>query len=289
MERALTEPGLGYYATSVMRPTRGGDFLTAPELHPCFGRCVGRALTTRWSSVGSPSHFRIREYGAGRGVLRDAVLDGLAADRSGLARIIEWQLVDVPGRHPEASDARTDVVVANEYLDALPVHRLVVVDDSLREAWVTWDGDRFGWAIGDLSSPTLADPLRAAGVALRDGQVMEVRPGVGDWVAEVARLAASGLILVIDYGHETAELYGPRRRAGTLLTYRDHTVGDDPLVAVGHQDITAHVDIGELRRAAQANGFQQSTDMTLGNWLVEQGLGQLLSDLGRDSATDPQA
>lgn len=288
MERALTEPGLGYYATSELRPTRAGDFLTAPELHPFFGRCVGRALTARWTEVGSPARFVVRESGAGRGTLRDTVRAGLRADGSGLAGAITWLPVDLPGRHPDTDGARADVVIANEYLDALPVHRLVVVDGAVRESWVTWREGGFVWTDGELSSPSLVEPIRAAGVLLREGQVLEVRPAVGAWVEDVAR-TGPGLVLVIDYGHETAELYAPRRHAGTLMTYRGHVVGDDPFVAVGGQDITAHVDLGELRRAAQASGFLPLTDTTLGRWLADLGLGDLLSDLGRDPTADPQA
>jgi SAM-dependent MidA family methyltransferase len=288
MERALTEPGLGYYATSELRPTRAGDFLTAPELHPFFGRCVGRALTARWSEVGSPPRFVVREFGAGRGTLRDAVVAGSRADGSGLADALAWQPIDLPGRHPGADDTRADVVIANEYLDALPVHRLVIVGGAPRESWVTWQDGRFAWTDGELSSPSLVESLQAAGIELREGQVLEVRPAVTAWVEDVAR-AKPGLVLVIDYGHETSELYGPRRHAGTLMTYRGHAVGDDPFVAVGRQDITAHVDLGQLRSAAQAHGCLPVTDTTLGRWLAGLGLGELLSDLGRDPAADPQA
>ena len=96
-------------------------------------------------------------------------------------------------------------------------------------------------------------------------------------------------MVVIDYGHETQELYGTRRVAGTLTTYRGHAVDDDPFSAVGQQDITAHVDLGELRRAAHANGLRVVSDTSLGRWLAELGLGDLLSDLGRQPASDPQA
>jgi SAM-dependent MidA family methyltransferase len=289
MERALTEPGLGYYATSELRPTRGGDFLTAPELHPFFGRCVGRALAARWTGLGSPVTFRVHEPGAGRGTLRDTVLAGLAADGSALVSAIDWQPVDLPGRHPAADDVAADVIVANEYLDALPVHRLVMVGDELRESWVTWQGDRFAWLDGELSSPSLAEPLLAAGVTPQDGQVLEVRPAVRAWIESGARLAERGMMLVIDYGHDTRELYGPRRLGGTLATFRGHVVGDDPFEAVGLQDITAHVDLGELRRGAQAAGLVPTGDVGLGTWLAGLGLGELLGDLGRDAATDPQA
>lgn len=290
MERALTEPGLGYYATSALRPTREGDFLTAPELHPFFGRCVGRALTARWTELGRPATFEVREFGAGRGALRDAVLAGLIADGSRLAGSIAWQSLDLPGRHPVPTPLDDmGAVVANEFLDALPVHRLVVRDGGLRETWVTWLDDRFDWVEGELSSPSLGRPVEAAGVGLREGQVLEVRPGVATWVADVARHLGRGLLLVIDYGHESAELYGQRRMAGTLVTYRGHTVGDDPFEAVGRQDITSHVDLGDLRRAAAASGLVVVTDTTLARYLMGLDLGGLLSALGRDPATDPRA
>jgi SAM-dependent MidA family methyltransferase len=230
----------------------------------------------------------VRESGAGRGTLRDSVLDGLRADGSDLADAIDWQPADLPGRHPAGRDAHADAVVANEYLDALPVHRLIVSDGAPRESWVTWREGGFAWAEAELSSPALLEPVHAAGVTLRDGQVLEVRPAVGAWMSDVARMRP-GLVMVIDYGHETAELYGPRRLAGTLMTYRAHVAEDDPFVAVGRQDITAHVDLGDLRRAAQAHGYVPLTDASLGRWLADLGLGELLSDLGRDPATDPQA
>ncbi len=290
MERALTEPGLGYYATSDLRPTRVGDFLTAPELHPFFGRCVGRALAARWQGLGSPEPFPVLEFGAGRGTLARSVRDGLAADGLTLARALDWRPTDLPGRHPSPEPlGGTGAVVANEYLDALPVHRLVVRDGEPREAWVTWRDDGFAWVEGKLSTPSLMEPIEAAGIRLREGQVVEVRPGVAAWVADVARILTRGLLVVIDYGHETEELYGPRRLAGSLVTYQGHVATDDPFVAVGRQDITAHVDLGELRRVALARGLAVVIDTTLARFVADQGLGDLLSDLGRDPTTDPQA
>jgi SAM-dependent MidA family methyltransferase len=77
--------------------------------------------------------------------------------------------------------------------------------------------------------------------------------------------------------------------AGSLVTYLGHAAGDDPFQAVGHQDITAHVDIGEVRWQAKAHGFRSVVDTTLGPFLSDMGLGDLLSELGRDPGTDPQA
>jgi SAM-dependent MidA family methyltransferase len=286
MERALTEPGLGYYATSDLRPTRAGDFLTAPELHPFFGRCIGRLLTDVWQRLGAPEHFVAREWGAGRGTLAQTVVDGLVTDSSSLAVAIDWQPLDVPGRHPAGDEGPvTGAVIANEYLDALPVHRLVRRGERVLERYVTWADGRFADVEGELSDASLTAPLEAAGVTLADGQLAEVRPAAVAWLSQVAAGLQRGIVLVIDYGHDAAELYGPRRMAGSLVTYRDHVAGDDPLVAVGRQDITAHVDLSALDRMAAQCSLDRLGSTTQARLLAGLGLGDLLSQLGRDPAT----
>jgi SAM-dependent MidA family methyltransferase len=288
MERALTESGSGYYATSHLRPTREGDFLTAPELHPLFGRCVGRFLAGTWQQAGRPPRYVVQEHGGGRGRLRDDVLAGLRSDGSALLHALVWQLVDLPGRS-DATDEPADVILANEYLDALPVHRLVRRDGSLQEAWVGWRDGWFHELLDVPSSPDLLAMLEADGVVLRDGQRAEVCPQASRWMASAAtRLAEGGLLVVIDYGHDAAELYGPRRMDGSLLTYRSHTVSDDPFAAVGRSDITAHVDVSAIERAAREAGLELRGRTSQARFLAALGLGQLLSELGHDPATDPQ-
>lgn len=294
MERALTEPGLGYYATSRQRPTRDGDFLTAPELHPFFGRCLARFVAAAWRHAGGPSSFVVQEHGAGRGRLRDDALAGLAVEAPSLGQVISWQTLDLPGWADDGASPvagswprpeRADLVLANEYLDALPVHRLVQVEE-LQEAWVTWRDGWFAEVLGDPSGPGLAAHLVADGVTLRSGQRTEVCLAAPRWVTAVAgALRPGGLLLVIDYGHEAAELHGPHRQAGSLLTYREHRVGDDPFAAVGRSDITAHVDLSALQRAAAAAGLSLVGRTSQARFLAGLGLGDLLADLGRDPAT----
>jgi SAM-dependent MidA family methyltransferase len=278
MERALTEPGLGYYATSDSRPTRAGDFLTAPELHPFFGRCLGRVVSAAWEASAS-SPFRVLEYGAGRGTLRADATDGLGFH-------VAWQLADLPGRTDD-DGSPVDLVIANEYLDALPVHR-VVADGGLREAWVGWEDGWFTEVLAEPSSPALADYLDADGIELRDGQRAEICLAAPRWLATVAaRLLPGGVVLVIDYGQDAAELYGPRRLAGSLLTYRGHEVGDDPFDAVGHTDLTAHVDVTALEGAAAAAGLVLIGSALQGPFLAQLGLGDMLAELGRRPGTEP--
>ena len=286
MERALTEPGLGYYAASDLRPTRAGDFLTAAELHPFFGRCLGRFLVSAMARLGEDGQLAVTEYGAGRGRLETDVRAGLAADGEMLADRLVWHGVDLPGRSVDRPGGPFEgVVIANEFLDALPVHRLVVIEGELRERWVTWGQGWFADAVAPLSNPAVAADVLAAGIELAEGQELETRPAATTWLADVASRLGHGLVLVIDYGHPAAELYGPRRRAGTLVTYRDHVAGDDPYDAVGRQDLTAHVDLSALERAADAAGLVSAGSTDQARFLERLGLGALLDDLGHDRAT----
>jgi SAM-dependent MidA family methyltransferase len=286
MQRALTDPGLGYYATSEERPTRGGDFLTAPELHPLFGRCVGRHLEAEWQALGRPGRFVVREWGAGRGTLAGNVAEGLRADGSPLADRLSWQPVDVAGRYGDVPGGPFDgVVLANEFVDALPVHRVIQRSGRLLELYVTWRAGWLGHEEGEPSSPDLEAHLAAEGVTLAEGQLAEVCLAAGTWVACAVRDLARGELLVIDYGHEAAELYGPRRMAGSLVTYRSHVAGDDPFVAVGRSDLTAHVDLSALDRAARAAGLSPVLRLRQAEFLADLGLGELLAALGRDRET----
>jgi SAM-dependent MidA family methyltransferase len=290
MERALTEPGLGYYATSHVRPTRAGDFVTAPELHPFFGRCVARQLTEVWVRLGEPATFTVREYGAGRGTLAATVSSGLRADRSGLLDALDWHGLDLEGGEPERAEGNfSGAVVANEFLDALPVHRVVLRDGALLERYVSW---RDGWFVeeeGPLSATALGAQLAADGVALADGQLAEICLAAPRWVTAVAADLERGITLLIDYGHSAGELYGSRRMAGSLLTYRAQAVGDDPFSAVGRQDLTAHIDFTAIDRAATQAGLECLGTTTQAEFLAGLGLGELLSRLGTDPGTDPQA
>lgn len=290
MDVVLTAPDLGYYATSDRRPTRQGDFLTAPELHPFFGRCVGRQLEEVWQRLERPDPFTVLEYGPGRGTLQATTEAGLRADGSELAGALRWVSVDLPGRSdPVAADPFVGAVLANEYLDALPVHRLQRVGEVMMEHWVAWQDGWFGTRLAPLSDTAVGRPLSDAGLTLAEGQIADVSAGWASFPHKAARHLERGLVLIIDYGHAASELYGPRRMAGSLLTYRGHQVGGDPFRAIGRQDLTAHVDLSAVARAAEAADLAALGSTSQAEFLVGLGLGDLLSELGSAAGTDPTA
>jgi len=320
MELALYDPDGGYYRAAAARPGREGDFLTAPEAHPIFGAALARAVADAWDRLGRPAPFVLREYGAGTGTLALAILDGLRAERPDLSATIRYQPVEVEPRRLDAiaarlgmaghgasldpsrggggddpadtpADGTTDppidgFVLANEVLDALPTHRVVVRSGVLREVMVgSLDGTLLDVA-ADLSTPALAGRLDLEGVTLADGQHAEICLALDGWVGRVAAGLGRGVVLLIDYGYPARELYDPvRRRDGTLRAYLRHRVHDDPYVHVGRQDLTAHVDVTATERAAGVAGLAHLGTTTQAEFLVGLGTEALLQAIQSDPAT----
>jgi SAM-dependent MidA family methyltransferase len=175
------------------------------------------------------------------------------------------------------------IVLANEYLDALPVHVLVIREGRPREVHVGVGCDgAFEEVLGEPAGPEVAEGVRRlvdGNLELAEDQRLEVRPAVAGWAAEVARRLAVGLVLVLDYGGPPARLFGPGRRAGTLMTYRGHQADgavEAPFHDVGERDITAHVDTTALGDALASAGFDLLGETSQAELLVGCGLEELL-------------
>ena len=305
MDLALYDPDGGYYRGAAARPGRDGDFLTAPEAHPIFGAALARAVADAWDRLGRPAKFVLREYGAGTGALGAAILEGLRAERPDLAATIAYQPVEVETARLDAIAARFEaaglasalerthadyaiegVILANEVLDALPTHRVVQRAGVLREVHVGSVDGAFVDAEADPSTPALTSRLANDAVTLADGQRAEICLAVDGWIAATATGLGRGVVLLIDYGYPAAELYDPiRRREGTLRAYLRHRVHDDPYVHVGRQDLTAHVDITAVERAAIAAGLTHLGTTTQAEFLVGLDTEGLLRAIQADPAT----
>ena len=307
MERALYEPGLGYYARSATRPGRGGDFLTAPETHPIFGWAIARQLDEIWRVLDRPDPFVVREHGAGSGALAQGILDGLRRERSSLIDAVVYEPVEIDRERETAIRSRLErvghgravarraadpgvvgTVLANEVLDALPVHRVVARGRRLHEILVDWRGGRFVEVEAELTTRRIEARLRDEGVALSDGQQAEVSLALDHWIATVVEELTRGVALLIDYGYPAAELYDAKRRRGTLLAYVSHRAHDNLVVNVGRQDLTAHVDLTAVERAAEQGGLAKLGRTTQAEFLVGLGLGEMLESIQRDPTTSAE-
>lgn len=309
MELALYDPAGGYYRNASARPGRAGDFLTAPETHPIFGAALSRLVADAWERLGRPEPFTIREFGAGTGTLALAILDRLEMEVPGLARVLRYDPIDVEPRRRETVAARlaergrpdllagpsaatapggpvTGLVLGNEVLDALPTHRVVQRDGELLEVLVGSRGETFVDVEAPPTTPALAARLAGENAALIDGQRAEICLALDPWIAGATAGLGRGLLVLIDYGYPAAELYDPvRRRDGTLRAYLRQRVHDDPYRHVGRQDLTAHVDVTAVERAAVAAGLTHLGTTTQAEFLVGLGTEDLLRAIQADPAT----
>ncbi len=283
MEVALYWPDGGYYAS---RRSFGplGDFYTAPLAHPAFGALVARQLLTMWRALGSPALFNAIEAGAGNGTLALDVVEHARMLEGGIPDALTYTAVDLreppldfPHRWIRSGAVPvlggSGVVLANELLDAMPVHRVTLEGGQLRELFVDAASEGgFVEVAGEPSTPALAERLDNLSVTLSEGYRTEVSLAREAWLREAFAAIERGYLLLVDYGHEAAVYYDEFRRAGTLRCYSGHTLGMNPYFGVGRQDISAHVEFTSVRSAAIAAGFAAAGEMSQAEWLRSLGI-----------------
>jgi SAM-dependent MidA family methyltransferase len=256
MAAALYHPRFGYY-TRLRGFGAEGDFVTSPELHPAFGFLLARQVEDVWRALGDPEPLRILEIGGGSGALAESLLHAVRLPVSytidetspSLRSRQQQRLAGLPVEWTP-SGQRFHLVLANEVLDAQPVVRVTVRDGHLRELRV---GPDFTW-VATEPTPEVHAYFERLGFLPPEGGIADVNVHLDEWVQQTAtHLAERSLLLVLDYGYPAESLFA--RKQGTLLTYYRHTMGSDPLVRLGQQDLSAHVDFTTLARAAHRSGL----------------------------------
>jgi SAM-dependent MidA family methyltransferase len=289
METALYAPGLGYYAAGAMKFGAAGDFITAPEMTPLFGRTLAQAIAPVLQETGG----EVLELGAGSGRLaadllaeldrlgavpaRYSILEvsadlrqrqqqTLAREQPRLAERVRW-LEALPQHF-------SGVMLGNEVLDALPVTLLHGTEAGPQQRGVTWAGDRFAWQDQAIDDPVLR--TRADALALPPGYLTEINLAADALIASLASGLDRGLILMIDYGFSASEYYHPQRHMGTLRAHYRHHALDDPFYLPGLCDLTAHVDFSAVARAGTDAGLELAGYTSQAGFLLNSGLTELL-------------
>lgn len=243
MDLALYGPE-GFFAGGPLRSRKSGDFLTSPEVSPLFGETLARYVAAERERIGDP--FLLVEVAAGSGSLLRPLLDeldvdALAVEVSAAARAALEEVVEVAEQPP---DSLRGVVLANELLDNLPMALAQRDGSGWRERWVGVD-------TGDLvfvdapPRPEVTRWLDAYAGDTPEGGWVEVQLAARSWLADMVSRISAGSVVVIDYG-DLSENLVPRRKDGTLRTYRAHHLGPHPLDEPGETDITADVNFTAL-------------------------------------------
>jgi SAM-dependent MidA family methyltransferase len=280
MELALHAPEGGYYAAANNKFGAAGDFVTAPELGKLFGRTLARQL--RELSVPG-----VLEIGAGSGALAETLLGELSCEYSILetsAGLRERQRQRLKGsvRWLDALPQRfRGAVLANEVLDAMPVHAVAWRAGGVMERGAALERGRLAWS----ERPASGALLEEAG-KIDPGVPYESEIGlVGQaWMRRIAESLEQGVLFVIDYGFPRHEYYHPQRAAGTLMCHHRHTAHGDVFARPSQEDITAHVDFSALARAARDAGLDLLGYATQAQFLVNCGITDVLGEANIDNA-----
>jgi SAM-dependent MidA family methyltransferase len=292
MELALYAPQLGYYTGGKHKFGPEGDFITAPELGKVFARCLARLC----APILEATRGDILEAGAGSGALAAELLlelERLGAlpgtyfilELSNELRARQRETIATRAPHLTARVHWLDtlpttgfrgVVLGNELLDALPVERFRVQNGNAIRLGVGTENEHFVWRELEADAALRA---RVAELKLADGYESELGLAAEGWVRSIAERLEQGALLLIDYGFPRAEFYHPDRRQGTLMCHYKHRAHADPLMYVGLQDITAHVDFSAVARAGIEAGMELLGYTSQALFLIGCGLDEVAATL----------
>ena len=312
MEMALYHPQFGYYMRSP-EPTQErigwrGDFYTSSDVHPLLGQALAKQAEQMYRLLGQPHPFTIVEMGPGKGLLAKHILATCAQryrsffqhlqyiliDRSPAMRELQCRnlapWLDRPGLLTWGDDLAKTVpqplcglFFSNELVDSFPVHRVQVTAQGIEELWVDYRDGKFVECLMPLSSDVLAQHLRSVRADWAEGYRTEINLHASDWMRHVVQHLDRGFVLTIDYGHTAQDMYRSDRRHGTFLCYFRQSINDEPLLRVGHQDMTAHVDFSSLAATGERLGLKTTGFTNQMSFLMGLGVEQLLAELEQDS------
>lgn len=294
MQAALYTPELGYYSGGMQKfgdiKKGGGDFITAPEMTPLFSQTLAQQV----AQVLEATQGDILELGAGTGKLAADLL--LALDVLGqlptqyfilevssylrgvqqqtLSAVLPEELFQRAVWLDALPESFVGLIFGNEVLDAIPVHLLVKNSGALQERGVIFDGD-FKWQDKPLRDELIQHHVKE--VTLPEDYLTEVCPAATGLMNSLANVLEYGAILMIDYGFSAGEYYHPQRSQGTLMCHYQHYAHSDPLINVGLQDITAHVNFTAIAEGGILQGLALHGYCNQAQFLMNCGMLDLLA------------
>jgi len=291
MELDLYAPGLGYYTAGAHKFGAAGDFITAPELSSLFGR----TLAGQVAGIMAGSAACIMELGAGSGklaadILAELELSGNLPEHYHILEVSadlrerqKWRLQQrVPHLFDRISwlDALPDnfcgAIIANEVLDALPVHLLHWQENAVNEMGVATAEAGFVWQERKINDPLLLQAVEKINVS--GEYISEICLAARGLINSLAGCMKQGAMLFIDYGFGAGEYYHAQRTKGTLMCHYRHRAHDDPFFMPGLQDITAHVNFTDIAETGIDAGLELLGYTSQAYFLINAGIAGLLKD-----------
>jgi SAM-dependent MidA family methyltransferase len=308
MDLALYHPDYGYYSSGQVAIGAKGDFFTASSLGPDFGELLAEQLAEIWLILDRPQPFQVVEMGAGLGDLAIDILNYWQSNYPDLLQNVEYSIIEESSSlistqqeklqlwrekgirlswnswSDLANHSVTGCFFSNELIDAFPVHQVIWQDHQLQEIYIVENQGNLIEMIGQISTPELLNYFEKVQIKINesdypDGYRTEVNLQALDWLNRVSQKLKQGYLLTIDYGYSAQKYYHPQRSQGTLQCYYQHRYHADPLVNLGFQDITTHVNFTALENHGQSIGLEILGFTQQGLFLMGLGLGDRLAEL----------
>jgi len=315
MELALYHPGLGYYNGGSVKLGGEGDFVTAPEISTLFGRTLARQIqqileevSEQFRQSGQFECADILEFGAGSGklardVLRELeqtgslprryyILEVSAQLRERQQQCLQEQVPHLISRVQwldQLPEHFQGVIIANEVIDAMPVHLIEWQGNTAQELGVVWQEQKNGHCVPFAfeNRPILNETLKTHADSLLQylnpqgdsnfSYVSEINLAAGYFMHSLAQMLQQGVAILIDYGFGQSEYYHPQRSQGTLMCHYRHHAHNDPFYLPGLQDITSHVDFSFLYESMQDTGLSLMGYTTQAHFLMNCSVTDILS------------
>lgn len=304
MDICLYSEPHGYYRNNRMKIGKQGDFYTSSSVGSIMGEMLAAFISAQVQNDKiTPEPIHVVEWGGGNGRLALHLLDEMKRTVPIVYTRLIYTIIESSTYHRELQRALLEeheqvirftsetewiaeapqdqvFVLANELLDAFPIHRIRYKDMRFQESYIAWREEEQSfleiWL--PITSQRILDYLARSRVQWLDGQIGEVNLDAEIWISRAAKRIHSGSCIIIDYGDIEEELYASHRYKGTLMCYRNHQALDNPLIHQGEQDMTSHVDFTSCLSAAIESGFTSCKLQTQQEFLVEQGIFQKLQD-----------
>lgn len=290
MQMALYHPHYGYYSGPLPKFGPEGDFITAPELSPIFAYALANQCAQILKNCPGGC---ILEFGAGSGKLCVDLLTRLA-DLKQLPekyyilelsptltlRQQQWVETHLPSLKDRVewlkewpNEPISGVFIANEVLDAMPVHRFMRYQDTVYESFITVnEQDILAEIFKPCENSSLKTYVEGILPVTNQPYISEANLWIEGWLNSAKHCLNQGVLLILDYGFPKHEYYLPERNQGTLICHYQHRAHNDFLLNVGEQDITAHVDFTHVAEKASALGFEVSGYTSQASFLIANGL-----------------
>ena len=288
MEIALYDLEDGFYSKNQKQFGKDGAFITSHYHGKWLGSIIAGQIKIIFEKMMNPDHFKIVEYGPGEGLLAFDILETLETKKELLdyiliekSKILTKKSRDLLSKFKKQisfmkypPDSFQGIILAHEFLDAIPFHILQKTENGYKEKYITLKSGKLKYELGPISKYELIEYTKEIDQYIDLGQTFEVSLDTQAWMELINKKMKKGAILIFDYGFSNEVIFNQTRFSGTARSFRKHIVSEVDLENIGEADITADVNFSYIVKTAEKlgftlNGFTDQTHFCIGGGITD--------------------